>query len=110
MDANSFFNDAQAQFNQSQKQLTELWSESQKQLSDSQKKLFKSWMDSFSSTPNFTEPAKNLEKAVTFQREMIESSLNAQKVSFNLAIETQKQFWDSYFQMTQKMSQMMPNS
>lgn len=103
MDATSFFTDSQAQFNESQKKFTALWDESQKQLSESQKKLFQTWMDNFSQGTSLTNPSETFEKTLSFQRELVDSALNAQQVAVRLSMETQKQFWDSYFQTTQKM-------
>ena len=101
----SFFTESQAQFNESQKKLSELWSESQKQLIESQKKLIHTWIDSSrgeTTPPSFPE---SFEKALGFQRELVNSTLDAEKVITNLAIETQKQLWDSYFQSTKKTAE-----
>jgi len=110
MDATSFFTDSQAQFNESQKKVTALWDEAQKELSESQKKLFQSWMDNFSQGTTLSSPAEGFEKSLSFQRELVDSALNAQQVAVRLSMETQKQFWDNYFQTTQKMSNTMPKS
>lgn len=110
---NSFFTDSQAQFNDSQKKFLEFWYEYQKQLSESQKKLFQTWVDSISSgttqsgfpTATFSG---NFETTLNFQQEWLNSALDAQKVAANLAVETQKQFWNNYFQMAKKIVQETP--
>lgn len=104
----SYFTDAQAQFDESQKKFAALWEESQKQVMESQKKLMSSWM---SSLPNMTAQvniSETIEKTLDFQRQLIDSSLDAQQASTRLSVEAQKQFWDSYFKTTQKMAQDMP--
>jgi hypothetical protein len=103
------FTETQAQMDESQKKLAALWSETQNQLVESQKKLIESWTDGFSSTANPMDAARNLEKVVLLQQETIDSALNAQKMAFNLAIETQRQLWKNYFQLSQRMTQVMPN-
>lgn len=101
----SFFTDSQAQFNESQKKFTQLWDESQKKLMESQKKLIQSWTSSLPDASAQADFSKSFEKTLEFQRELIDSALNAQQTTMALAIETQKQLWDSYFQATQSMAQ-----
>ncbi len=111
MNATDFFNNSQAQFkefSESQQKLTELWSESQKQFTESQKQLFQIWMDSFSGKVSPADFSTSFDTLLTIQQEMINSTLNAQKTALELAIETQKQLWDSYFQITRKMAQVTP--
>ncbi|MGH2415921.1 MAG: thylakoid-associated protein [Microcystaceae cyanobacterium] len=105
-----FFTNSQSQFNESQKKLTELWEEFQKQLIESQKKLIYIWVDSLRGGITQVSFSENFEKTLNLQRELIDSALGAQQVTVNLAIETQKQFWDNYFQSTQKMAQQIPNN
>jgi hypothetical protein len=105
MPTTNFFTESQAQFTESQKKLSELWSESQKQLIESQKKLIYTWIDSSRGENTPTSFPGNFEKALGFQRELVNSSLEAEKVITNLAIETQKQLWDSYFQATKKTTE-----
>lgn len=109
MATTSFFTDSQAQFNQSQKKLTELWDTSQKQLLESQKKLADTWMGSFSDGKPQVDVTENFEKTLNFQQELINFSLQSQQIAARLSLETQKQLWDTYFQGMQKVSQ-PPNS
>ena len=106
--ANEFFTGYQQQFDESQKRFVTLWDESQKQLIESQQKLVTLWMESFTSHTYPMSISNNFEKTLNVQQELIHSALKAQKVAVELSIETQKQFWDSYFQTTQKMLQEMP--
>lgn len=109
MATNSFFTDSQTQLTESQKKLAELLDESQKQLSESQKKLIYTWIDSLPRETTQVSFYENFEKALNFQRELINSALNAQQVTARLAMETQKQFWDNYFQVTKKTAQETTN-
>lgn len=105
MDATRVVADSQTQWNESQKKMTELWNESQKQLVESQKKLVDAWVGNMPTGMASMDMAGNYEKALNFQRELVNSTLQAQQVSFHLAVESQKQFWDNYFQSTQRMFQ-----
>lgn len=101
----NFFTESQAQFSESQKKLVQLWDESQRQLIESQKKLVESWTSSLPSgiaQPDLTE---NFEKALSFQQDVVNSAISAQQTAVRLTMETQKQFWDSYFQSTRQMMQ-----
>lgn len=70
-----------------------------RELSDMQKGIFSSWssmmpnMQSFN-TPNFRETFDNTLK---FQENAVTASLELQALLARLSIETQKQFWDGYF-------------
>lgn len=110
MTTTNLFADYQAQFAETQKQVSQLWDDSQKQLIDSQKQLVDRWMETFSGTVPSLDYSENLAKAIGFQQELINSTLNAQQVITNLAIDTQKQLWASYFQTTQKAVQTMPKA
>ena len=104
MFTNSFFTDYQAQFSESQKKLIHLWQDSQTQWSESQKKLIYAWLDTVRSGATPLSPSENIAKILEFQRELINSSLHTQQVATHLVLESQKQFWDSYFQMAQKIT------
>lgn len=101
---NNYFTDSQAQFNESQKKFTELWNDSQKELKESQKKLTEAWNESLPKQPNQPSSSENFKKTMNFQQELINTVINTQQVTARFAIEAQKQFWDNYFQTTQKMS------
>ena len=105
MDNSNFFTESQQQFNESQKKLTDLWNESQKELSESQKRLIYTWVDSLRPGTVQVNYSENIEKALNFQKELVNSALNAQQVTLGLAIESQKQFWSNYFQVAHKGAQ-----
>jgi len=110
MDVTSFFTDVQSQFNETQRRLTELWDESQKQMMESQQKFASVYMDSFPIKTNSMDVAETFQQALSFQKELIGSVMKNQEVALRLSIETQKQFWDSYFENVQKMMQSTQNS
>lgn len=110
MNTANFFVESQAQFSEAQKQFAQVWDESQKQLFEAQKQLLNIWMSSIPSTSTQGMVSESFEKTQNFQREVINSALNAQQATANLAIETQKKFWDNYFQATQKMMQQTSGS
>lgn len=110
MEANTFFAESQTQFTETQQKLTEIWDESQKQLMESQQKLVDAWVNSVPAVGTQMDFAGNLDKALTFQRELVASTMNAQQVAFRFAMESQKQFWDNYFQTTQRMAQTVPTT
>ncbi|GAB1542149.1 hypothetical protein NUACC21_48230 [Scytonema sp. NUACC21] len=72
-----------------------------RQFSEIQRGIYNSWtfmmpnMQSFN-TPNFREP---LDKTLKFQESVVASSLELQALLARMSIETQKQFWESYFNM-----------
>ncbi len=105
----NFFTDYQyqAQIEETQKKVAKLWEDSQKQLVDSQKQLASRWLEMVSAGTPLFDYAENTAKAISFQQDLINSTLNTQQVIANLAIETQKQIWDGYFQSTQKFTQTM---
>jgi hypothetical protein len=104
------FSEYQGQFTETQKNLTSLWEGYQQQLLESQKKLLNSWASSF---PTGTAPAnfsESFDRSMVFQQELVNTTLDAQQAAISLVIETQKQLWGSYFQMTQKAMQGMPTA
>ena len=105
MVATNFYAESQAQFSESQKKLADLWEASQKELVESQKKLADRWVSSLPKKPATPDFAGDFEKALSFQQDLVSSALDAQQVAIRLTMQTQKQFWDDYFQMTRKMMQ-----
>lgn len=99
----NFFTYSQEQLNESQQKFLESCYEYQKQVSELQKKLLTTWVDmapNGQTQPNFTE---TWQKSVNFQQECLNSLFDAQKMAANLTIDTQKQFWNNYFQMTKNI-------
>jgi hypothetical protein len=71
-----------------------------RQFSEFQRRVFNSWtsmmpMQSIN-TPNFRE---NIDKTLKFQETAITNSLEFQALLARMSLETQKQFWETYFNM-----------
>ena len=68
-------------------------------ITETQKQLFKSWTSAMpgmqnSNTLNMRE---SFDKALNFQEQVVSSSLEFQALVARLAIESQKQLWQNYF-------------
>ena len=98
----TFFTDSQREFNETQKKLADIWDKSQQQLSESQKKVVYAWIDNLPKGKIRADLSEGFEKALNFQRELVNNTLNAEQTALQLAIESQKQFWDNYFQITHR--------
>lgn len=75
-----------------------------RQLSEIQRGLFNSWtsmMPNMQSvtTPNFRE---TVDKSLSFQETVVTNSLELQALLARLSLETQKQFWESYFNLLRR--------
>jgi hypothetical protein len=75
-----------------------------RQLSDLQKGFFSTWNSSVPSMQNLNQQNifENFDKALRFQEEVITNSLEFQALVARMSIETQKQFWDGYFNTIRK--------
>jgi len=69
------------------------------QTTETQKRLFKSWASAMSEMQDFNTPnmRESFDSALNFQEQIISGSLEFQAVVARLAIESQKQFWQNYF-------------
>ncbi len=78
--------------------------QSLRQLSDVQKGIFSSWSSTIPSTQNFNMAnfRDTFDNTLKFQEQVVTSSLEFQTLVARLSIETQKQFWESYFNMLRK--------
>ena len=85
-------------FDEYQKQFTE-W---QKQLGDWQKKFFDTWMETI--PPGNTENtfSEAFDKTLKLQEEQVKSFLEAQEKTTRMMIDTQRKFWDDYFERMRK--------
>ncbi len=110
MSTSDFFAETQSQFAESQQKLTSLWNGYQQQLLESQKKLVASWTHSAPTDMTAANLSESAEKALSFQKELIHTTLDNQQAAVSLVIETQKHLWDSYFQITQKTVQTIPTA
>lgn len=87
----TYFDDYQKQFSDYQKQLTE-W----------QKKVFDTWLGSLPNVKGEVNISEAFDKALDFQEEMVKSYLAAQEKTTQMMLETQKKFWEDYFEVLRK--------
>ncbi|MCW6038946.1 thylakoid-associated protein [Spirulina subsalsa FACHB-351] len=71
--------------------------EYQTQLRDWQKKFFDTWLESMSMGKDALKFPETLDKTLDAQEEWVNNYLEAQETATKIALESQKQFWDSYF-------------
>jgi polyhydroxyalkanoate synthesis regulator protein len=79
-----------------------------KQFTDWQKKFFETWTEAM---PNMAEGLKmpeTVEKGLEMQEEMVKNYLEAQETATKLALESQKKFWDNYFELARKNPMVKP--
>jgi hypothetical protein len=71
-----------------------------RQLSDVQKVFLNSW-NAMTDMQNANAPnlSENVNKTLKFQEEILTSSLEFQALVARMSIETQKQFWQGYFNL-----------
>lgn len=103
------YQEFQHQLQKPQKKLADIWDESQKQLSESQKKLVYTWIDNFPTGMIQVNFSETFQKTLDFQRELVNATFKAQQLASKLGTETQRQFWDNYFQLMQKTAEETPN-
>ncbi|MBJ7899378.1 MAG: thylakoid-associated protein [Cyanobacteria bacterium RI_101] len=77
---------------------TKFFDEYQAQLLDWQKKFFGAWLDSLPKGTAEVKLTDTFETSLKLQEEMVKSYLEAQEKAAQTMLETQKQFWDNYFQ------------
>jgi hypothetical protein len=70
-----------------------------RQLSDLQRGFFNNWASAVPSlqTSNPLNFSETLDKTLKFQEEVVTNSLEFQALVARMSIETQKQFWEAYF-------------
>lgn len=70
-----------------------------RQLSELQSGIFKSWNSTMPTMQGFNTQnyRETFDKTLKFQEEVLTSSLQFQALVARLSIETQKQFWEGYF-------------
>ncbi len=75
-----------------------------RQYSEMQRGIFNSWSSMMPKMQNFTTPnfRDNFEKTLNFQETIVASSLELQALLARLSIDTQKQFWENYFNLFRK--------
>lgn len=82
---------------------TKLFDEYLQQFNDWQQKLVETWIESFPGGNNQFNPSRTIETALNLQQELVKTNLKAQEVTMQMAMETQKDFWDGYFDLIRRM-------
>lgn len=89
----TYFDGYQKQFND--------W---QKQVNDWQKQFFDTWVDSLPSTKDEVNFSEGFDKALAFQEDLVKSYLEAQEKANKMMLDSQRKFWDDYFEALRKKS------
>ncbi len=82
---------------------TKYFEEYQRQFAEWQKKFFETWLETLPNGVNGFKTPETWDKSLEFQKDLVENYLKAQKTATELALETQKKFWEGYFEMMQKI-------
>jgi hypothetical protein len=89
----NYFDEYQKQFN-----------EYQKQISDWQKKFFDVWLENLPSPQGEVNFSEAFDKALKLQEELVRSHLEVQEKSTKMMLDTQRKFWDDYFEALRQQS------
>ncbi len=81
---------------------TDFINEYQKQLVNWQKQLFDTWLENLKATPNTLNSQEAYEKTLSYQEELLQTSFKVQEMTNKAVMESQKQFWDNYFEFMKK--------
>jgi hypothetical protein len=81
---------------------TKYFDEYLEQLKEWQDKFFETWVNSFPDLKEGFKLPENAEKALKFQEELVSSYLETEKKTTDLLLNTQKQFWNQYFDTMKK--------
>ncbi len=77
-----------------------------KNLYNLQREVFEKWIAALPNVQalgNYSVP-ENLEQTLAYQEQVVKGSLEYQELVLKMALTTQKQMWDSYFQAVKNMS------
>jgi hypothetical protein len=96
----TYFDEYQKQLSTWQKQLSD-W---QGQFSDGQKKLLDSWIAHMPSNAADMNIPETFEKALDFQEEVVKAFLDNQEKTSQMMFESQKAFWNNYFERMRQQS------
>lgn len=83
---------------------TTYFEEYQKQLTEIPQQFYYNWLSSLPSVLNTFKVPDSLDKTLELQHELVKNYLAAQEIAFNLALSSQKQWWDMYFDLAKKAS------
>jgi len=77
-----------------------------KNLYNMQREVFEKWIEALPNVQNlgnYSVP-ENLEQTIAYQEQVVKGSLEYQELVLKMALTTQKQMWDSYFEAVKNMS------
>ncbi len=81
---------------------TKYFDEYLEQLKEWQDKFFETWANSFPDVKEGVKLPENTEKTLKFQEELVGTYLETQKKTTDLLLDSQKQFWNQYFDVMKK--------
>jgi hypothetical protein len=81
---------------------TKFLEEYQDQVREWQKKFFDTWVENFPKGKLEVNFSDNFEKVVQFQEEVVKAYLESQEKTTQMMLESQKQFWNNYFELMRK--------
>lgn len=87
---------------------TKYFEEYQNQLRDWQKKFFDTWLESMSMGKDSFKFPETMDKALDSQEDLVNNYLEAQEAATKIALESQKQFWESYFKIMRQAAKATP--
>ncbi len=76
-----------------------------RQVSDLQRAAFENWLSMFPGTQSFavSNYRDSFHRALNFQENLLDNSLELQTQLTRLYVDTQKQFWQSYFKILRNL-------
>ncbi len=83
---------------------TKIFEDYQKQFTEWQKKFVDTWLSTLPSANSFKVP-ENLGQGIEVQQQLVTQYLEAQETAIKLSLETQKKFWEGYFELMRKTSE-----
>lgn len=83
---------------------TQYTEEYQKQLMEIPQRFYYTWLSNFPSMLNMYKMTDSFDKSIELQHELVKNYLAAQEISINMILSTQKQWWDTYFDLAKKAS------
>lgn len=81
---------------------TKYFEDYQKQFVEMQQKFLGTWLGSLPNGQNAFKLPDTLDQGIEIQEEVVRNYLAAQETAVKLALETQKKFWDNYFELLKK--------
>ena len=81
---------------------TKYFEDYQKQFVELQQKFFDTWLENLSGSKEAFKLPESLDQGIELQEQLVKNYLAAQEQALELAMQTQKKFWDNYFELAKK--------